>query len=102
MEARIYKPGKSAMTSGRGKTRGWVLEFITAAARRSTDPVMGWTSIDDTSGQVVLEFETLEQAVDYAQAQNLTFTVESARERKRLIKSYSENFSASRKQPWTH
>ncbi len=102
MQARIYQPKKSAMTSGRGKTQGWVLEFVTDAARRSADPLMGWTSIDDTSGQVSLEFETQEQAIAYAQREGLTFTVESAPERKRLIKSYSENFSAFRKQPWTH
>jgi ETC complex I subunit conserved region len=102
MEARIFQPTKSAMTSGRGKTRGWVLELINAGARRSADPLMGWTSIDDTSGQVQLEFETQAQAVAYAQSEGLVFTVEAPRDRKRLVKSYSENFSPRRKQPWTH
>ncbi len=102
MDARIYKPHKSAMTSGRGNTKAWILEFVNPDARRSADPVMGWTSIDDTSGQVRLEFDTQEQAVEYAQREGMTFRVEEARERKRLVKSYSENFAFDRKQPWTH
>ena len=102
MEARIYKPAKSAMQSWRGNTRDWVLEFVTPYAKRRVDPLMGWTGIDDMSGQVRLHFETREQAIAYAEREGLTFSVEEARERKRLIKSYSENFSAARKQPWTH
>ncbi|KCZ93482.1 putative NADH-quinone oxidoreductase [Hyphomonas johnsonii MHS-2] len=90
------------MTSGRGQTHTWYLEFVKPDARRTADPVMGWTSIDDTSGQVRLEFETQEEAVDYARREGLVFRVEESRERKRLVKSYSENFSFDRKQPWTH
>ncbi len=101
MEARIYKPRRSAMQAGCARTRDWVLEF-TDAGKRSSDPLMGWTSIDDTAGQVHLQFDTREQAVAYARRQNLTFTVEDAREPKRLVKSYSENFAADRKRPWTH
>ncbi len=101
MDARIYKPAKSAMQSGRAKTKDWVLEFL-STAKREVDPVMGWTSIDDTTGQVRLHFETREQAIAYAKRESLTFSVEEAREPKRLVKSYSENFSATRKQPWTH
>ena len=101
MDARIYKPAKTAMQSGRGKTKDWVLEFV-SESKRSSDPVMGWTSIDDTTGQVRLHFDSREQAIAYAKREGLTFIVEEPREVKRLVKSYSENFSASRKQPWTH
>ena len=102
MQARIYKPAKSAMTSGRGKTKAWILEFVNNDATRSADPLMGWTSIDDTSGQIRLSFETQEQAIEYAKSKGLTFTVTPSEERKRLVKSYSANFDANRKQPWTH
>ena len=102
MDARIYRPGKSAMTSGRGKTKTWVLELADGDATRSTDPLMGWTSIDDTNSQIRMTFETREQAIAYAKREKLTFVVEEPRERKRLIKSYSENFASDRKQPWTH
>lgn len=101
MDARIYKPAKTAMQSGRGKVKDWVLE-LTGAATRKSDPLMGWTSINDTTGQVGLRFDSREQAIAYAKREGLTFRVEEPRERKRLVKSYSENFSATRKQPWTH
>jgi hypothetical protein len=102
MEARIFKPSKSAMQSGRGGTRDWVLELVNPGARREVDPLMGWTSSDDTSSQVRLTFETREQAIAYAEREGLNFTVEEARPARRLVKSYAENFSARRKQPWTH
>ena len=40
MLARIYRPAKTAMQSGKAKTKDWVLEFEPASARRS-DPLMG-------------------------------------------------------------
>lgn len=101
MDARIYKPAKTAMQSGRANTREWILEFV-SGGKRVNDPIMGWTSIDDTTGQVRLHFESREQAIAFAKREGLTFSVEEPREAKRLVKSYSENFSADRKQPWTH
>lgn len=101
MQARIYQPAKTAMQSGRGKAEAWVLEFVSGANRQS-DPLMGWTSVDNMADQVKLKFETRAQAVAYAKREGLTFTVEEAKTRKRMVKSYSENFSSDRKQPWTH
>ena len=101
MDARIFKPRRSQMQAGRGKTHKWVLEFV-REGQRSTDPLMGWTSIDDTAGQVQLEFDTREQAIAYARREGLTFQVQESREPKRLVKSYAENFAADRKRPWTH
>ena len=86
MDARIFKPSKTAMQSGRGKTHEWVLEFASSAHRES-DPVMGWTSINDTTGQVRLHFETRDQAIAYAKREGLTFSVDEPREPKRLVKS---------------
>ncbi len=101
MDAKIYKPGKTAMQSGRARTQQWVLEFLDGG-KRSADPLMGWTSIDDTASQVQLSFETREQAIAYARRHNLTFRVDEPREPRRLVKSYAENFAADRKRPWTH
>jgi hypothetical protein len=102
MDARIYKPRKTAMQSGRGKTREWVLEFRADHDARFADPLMDWTSINDTTGQVRMHFETREQAIEFAKREKLIFTVDEPREPKRLVKSYSQNFAADRKQPWTH
>jgi hypothetical protein len=101
MDAKIYRPGRSAMQAGRAKTHGWVLEFLNSG-KRSSDPLMGWTSIDDTASQVQLTFETREEAIAYARRHNLTFRVEEPREPRRLVKSYGQNFATDRKQPWTH
>ncbi len=101
MRARIYQPARNAMTSGTAKTRQWVLDFAPQSARE-VDPLMGWTSINDTGSQVRLSFQSRDAAIAYAKRQGLTFIVEEPRETKRLVKSYAENFSADRKQPWTH
>jgi ETC complex I subunit conserved region len=65
MRARIYQPARTAMQSGTAKTKDWVLEYAPATAR-AVDPLMGWTSSDDTQAQVRLRFDTLEAAQDYA------------------------------------
>ena len=101
MLARIFKPAKTAMQSGRAKTKDWVLEFEPASAR-TPDPLMGWTSSTDMNGQVRLSFETREEAVTYAQRHGLAFRVFEPQEPKRVIKAYADNFSADRKQPWSH
>ena len=101
MLARIFRPAKSAMQSGRAKTHRWVLEFAPAAAR-VPDPLMGWTQTTDTDGQIRLNFETREAAVDYAQRRGLSFEVLPDPERKQIIKAYADNFAFNRKQSWTH
>ncbi|WP_411288162.1 ETC complex I subunit [Phenylobacterium sp.] len=102
MLARIFRPSKTAMQSGRGKTTGWVLEFEPSDARRS-DPLMGWTQTADTeSSQVRLSFETREDAVRYADAHGLAFQLIDPKPAKRIIKAYADNFAFGRKVPWTH
>ncbi len=101
MQARIFKPARTAMQSGRGKSSDWVLEFD-GGVNRHVEPLMGWTSADDTSGQVRMAFETRQEAIAFAKRNNLLFVVEDAREPKRLVKSYSANFASDRKRPWTH
>src|SRR5579872_5215611 len=67
-QARIYRPAKTAMQSGRGKTRKWVLEHEppTGGGR---DPLMGWTSSANTSTQVRLHFDTIDEARTFADRQ---------------------------------
>jgi hypothetical protein len=101
MLARIYRPAKTAMQSGKAKTKDWLLEFEPASARRS-DPLMGWTQSSDMNGQVRLTFETRDEAVAYAQRHQIAFQLFEAKTPKRIIKAYADNFAANRKQPWTH
>jgi len=101
MLARIYRPAKTAMQSGKAKTKDWLLEFEPASARRS-DPLMGWTQSSDMNGQVRLSFETRDEAVAYAQRHEIPFQLFQPKTPKRIIKAYADNFAAGRKQPWTH
>ena len=101
MIARIFRPAKTAMQSGKARAQDWVLEFAPASARVS-DPLMGWTLTDDTSAQVRLSFETRGEAIAYAQRHGLAFQVTEPKAPRRILKAYADNFSADRKQPWTH
>mgnify|MGYP001611777989 CR=1 FL=1 len=102
MTARIYQLPKNAMQSGRARTRGWVLEHLPSEARHA-DPLMGWTSSDDTtSGQVRLSFETKQSAVAYAEAKNIPFQVMEPHAVTPVAKAYSDNFAFRRRKPWTH
>ncbi len=101
MLARIFRPAKTAMQSGRANTRFWELEFAPSSARRS-DPLMGWTQSTDMNGQVRLSFDTREEAVAYARRHGIAFEVLADQEPKMIIKAYADNFAFHRKQPWTH
>jgi NADH dehydrogenase len=72
MRARIYKPSKTAMSSGLAKTKSWVLEFIQETTSE-IDPLMGWTSSGDTQSK---------------------FNIRSG--------GYGENFATNRRGAWTH
>jgi ETC complex I subunit conserved region len=91
MKARIYKPAKTAMQSGRAKTQRWVLEFE-PADRKTIEPLMGWTSSGDTPQQLRLEFDTEADAIAYCRRQGLEHEISTPAERKIKFKSYASNF----------
>ena len=102
MFARIFKPAKTAMQSGKAKTSHWVLEFEAETARR-IDPLMGWTSADETTaGQVRLTFASQEEAVAYSEKHGIAYRVEAEHAPSMHPKAYSDNFSFRRRKPWTH
>lgn len=101
MAARIYKPARSAMQSGRSKAQDWLLE-LEAEARRGSEPLMGWTSTTDTRQQVTLSFATREAAIAYAQRKGLTYEVLPEPPVRSHKKSYSDNFRWGRPDNWTH
>jgi hypothetical protein len=103
MRARIFQPAKTAMSSGTAKTKHWTLEFAPSSAR-SVDPLMGWTSSDDTQAQVSLQFEDKAAAVAYAKEHGIDAQVQEPNKRKPNIRAagYAENFSTNRRGAWTH
>ncbi len=91
MQARIYRPTRTAMQSGEAKTKDWTVRFEPKAARR-IDPLMGWTSSSDTDQQVTMRFPTREAAVAYCEKHGIEYQVQEPRRRKFKTKSYSDNF----------
>lgn len=89
-KAKIYIPSKTAMQSGRGKLKKWVLEFETKDP--SINPLMGWETSSDTLEEVVLKFSTKEQAVKYAKKNNISYKVIEPKKKEFVIKSYADNF----------
>ena len=101
MSAKIYRPAKTAMQSGKAKTHIWVLEFDQEQAR-VIDPLMGYTGSSDMNQQVKLNFETRELAEAYAQRKGIDYRVIEPKEVTRKSLSYTDNFRYTRQQPWTH
>lgn len=103
MLARIYQPSKTAMSSGQGKTKHWLLDFAPSSAR-CVDPLMGWTSSNDTQTQVRLRFDSKEAALAYAREHGIEAQVSEPHKRKANIRArgYAENFAVDRRAPWTH
>ena len=75
--AKIFIPSKTAMQSGRGKTKKWVLAFDSKNTK--TNPLMGWESGEDTLGEVSLKFSTKERVIEPKKSNF-------------IIKSYADNF----------
>ena len=100
-EVVIYRPAKTAMQSGRARTRDWVVEFEAGAAQR-VDPLMGWAGQGDTRTQVRLSFPSREEAVAYAERYGLSYHVVEPRSRRLRPKSYADNFRTDRGTNWTH
>src|SRR5437763_5692053 len=73
----IYQTAKSAMTSGRARTKRWLLEYEPQSAP-FIEPLMGWTGSADPMAQMRLSFPTREAAVAYAERQGLDYDVREA------------------------
>ena len=101
MTIKIYKPSKTAMQSGHGKTKQWLAEYKSEVTT-TKDTLMGWTSSSDTRSQIKLFFNTKEQAISWAKKNNYQFYVEEPQKRKIKPKNYASNFHINRKESWTH
>ncbi len=91
VEARIFKPAKTAMQSGHARSRDWCLEFEPKIGQQQ-DPMMGWAGWGDTRRQVRLRFRSREAAEAYAQKAGLTYRVQTPQAARRRPKSYADNF----------
>jgi hypothetical protein len=94
-QVRIYRPAKTAMQSGKAKTHAWTLEFE-PATRREPDPLMGWSSAEDTLNEVKLHFATLDEAIAFAGKRGLDYVVSAPHDASFKQKSYADNFRYDR------
>ena len=91
MKAKIFKPAKTAMQSGRSKFNKWVLKF-SDKKNQLKDTMMGWNGGSSTISQIELKFSSKEEAVNYAKKNGIDYEVLETRERKVINKSYADNF----------
>ena len=89
-KAKIYKPSKTAMQSGKKKFNKWILEFITEDP--GINPLMGWETSTDTLEEVILKFSSKEKAIEYAKKNNILYNVVEPNKKEFVIKSYADNF----------
>jgi len=79
------------MQSGKRNIKNWLLEFETL--NTGVNPLMGWETSSDTMSEVRLEFNTKEEAVNYAEKNNINYYIVEPQKRKIIKRSYSENFT---------
>jgi len=101
MTARIYKPARTAMQSGQGKTKEWVLDYEPEEPR-TVEPLMGWTSSADMKQELRLHFHSKEEAIGYCEREGIPYQVSEATPRVRQRIAYSDNFAFPRREAWTH
>ena len=82
------------MQSG-ARPRKWVLAYE-PASRRLPEPLMGWTSAEDTLNEVQLYFATMEEAVAFATKKGLDYAVIPPQDPTEKPKSYADNFRYDR------
>lgn len=101
MLAHIYSPAKTATQSGQAHKSAWVLCYEPQSPKL-IEPLMGYTSSLDMQTEVRLRFNTKEEAIAFAEKNNIVYYVSEPRPVLRQKIAYSDNFRADRKQPWTH
>ncbi|MFV9875872.1 MAG: ETC complex I subunit [Rickettsiales endosymbiont of Dermacentor nuttalli] len=94
MQARIYKPTKTAMQSGIENTKKWILEFEydISKGRRYVESIMGWVSGADMRQEIRLCFDSKEEAIRFAINNNIPYTLVLPQIKKIKPKSYADNF----------
>lgn len=103
MRARIFKPARTATSSGTAKTKDWLLDFA-PSERREIDPLTGWTGSRDTQAQVKLRFDSQAEAESYAKDHGIDYVVLRPQGRRANIRpgGYGDNFASDRRGSWTH
>jgi DNA polymerase/3'-5' exonuclease PolX len=92
MQAKIYQPTKSAMQSGVGNLKKWILDYTPQKDSRFIDKMIGWTGSKDMNQEVRLSFNSKDEAINFANHHNIEYELIEPHVRKVVKKSYAENF----------
>ncbi len=90
-KARITRPDKTAMQSGKAGMKHWLLEFAPDKPY-FIDNLMGWTGMTDMPQEIHLYFPTKEAAIAYAKAKRIPYDVYVPNKRRPVRKAYADNF----------
>jgi len=90
-KAKIYKPSKSVMQSGRSNLNKWIIEFD--LENPDINPLMGWESSTDTYSELKLEFKNKKLAIEYAKKNKINYEIVEPNLKKINKKSYADNFT---------
>jgi hypothetical protein len=89
--ARIFELDRRTTQSGRANSGLWLLEFERTQGQLP-DPLTGWNGSGDTNTQVKLTFRTRDEAIAYAERNNIPYHLVPATPVKMKIQAYSDNF----------
>ena len=89
------------MQSGYKKTKTWLIEFEYHDSLQK-DHQLGGNSSKNTTKQLKLQFDSLEDAVSWCQNNSYEYRVDNQTFKKIKPKNYASNFSSNRKISWTH
>lgn len=75
----------------------WWLEFAPDSPYY-IEPLMGWTGMRDTTRQLHLRFATKEEAIAYAEKNNIPYEVQEPKKRVVKARAYADNFRFDKKE----
>ncbi|TRY66136.1 hypothetical protein DNTS_008712 [Danionella cerebrum] len=90
-KVRIFVPARNTMQSGVRNTQKWKIDFDTR--ERWENPLMGWASTADPLSNMVLTFNSKEDAIAFAEKNGWSYDITEKRVPKPRVKSYGANFS---------
>jgi hypothetical protein len=93
MKVIICKPAKSATQSGKAKNKKWLITLAEEKNTRQINPLMGWTSSNNTKTQLKFFFSTKEEAINYAKGEGFEYEIIEPNDSTVKQKSYAENFT---------
>jgi len=95
MKVKLVNPTKNAMQSGMAQSGTWMLVFP-AETPPAIDSLTGWTGMEDTNQQIRLSFSSKDEAIEYAEKNNLLLEISEPKQRVIKPKSYAANFAFKR------